>query len=79
MQQRSLKTEQVCDLAPRFRVFPSSYDITAQHQRNNWIITMPGTGYHQDAGFSQGPDPSGDFSQTSSCASLAEAALQASQ
>lgn len=40
---------------------------------------MPGTGYHQAAGFSQGPDPSGYFLQTSSCASLAEAALQASQ
>lgn len=40
---------------------------------------MPGIGYQQGAGFSQGPDPLGYFSQTSSCASLAEAALQASQ
>lgn len=42
-------------------------------------MMVSGTGYHQGAGFSQGPDPSGYFSQTSSCVSLAEAALQASQ
>lgn len=69
----------MCDLAPRFGVFPSSYEIAAKNQRENGTLMMSGTGYHQGAGFSQGSDPSVDFSQTSSCPSLAEAALQARQ